>query len=340
MKGGEEHEADWSSDSESLFQAARFDHEASAADKARVQEGIALRLSARALETASAGQGGAGIGQRATQLIRSSSPLRLVLGALCIATVSMTWKLASERPNQQRSVDLAVSSLTRAGTTDPPTVEAPRFAAQRAATQEGRATSAISARAEDAPHPRATQGLSGADLAPTAVARPLHAPRSQRWAASSTRSRMSSEASQAALSAAAAVSTAATDHATSEPAAPVEAKVGPQSEPPERPARAQDARAELTLVERIQAALRIHDTFLVLELCSEHERRWPHGTFVEEREGIRVLVACNTRSRNAESRARRFLTTYPHTPFVQRIVAACAAQLSVTPSQSTDPGTR
>jgi hypothetical protein len=334
MKGGEEHQADWSSDSESLFQAARFDHEASAADKARVQEGIASRLSARAVETASAGQGGAGLGQRATQLIRSSSALRLVLGVLCVATVSTTWMLASERPNPQGPVDLAVSSLTRAGTTDPPTVESPRFAAQNAATQEGRATSAISARAQDTPHLRATQGLSGVDLAPTAVARPLHAPRSQRRAVTGSRTRMPSEVSQAA------VSPAATERTASEPAAPVEAKAAPPSEPPERPARAEDARAELTLVERIQAALRVHDTFLVLELCSEHERRWPHGTFVEEREGIRALVACNTRSRNAESRARLFLAAYPHTPFAQRVAAACAVPPSATLSESTDLGSR
>jgi hypothetical protein len=204
--------------------------------------------------------------------------------------------------------------------------------AQEAAPLEGSATSATSMRSEAGPLGRAT------------VLRPK--PKTEPRNRSRTRS----------ASASASAATRATEghRAPSEIAVPVEAKVAlasgvsgsvPVSEPaaqpmlapstpvvaqpremPERPAPAADARAELTLVERIQAALRAHQSSLALELCNEHERRWPRGTFVEEREGIRALVACGTRAKDADARARMFLAAHPHTPLAHRVAAACAVQ--------------
>jgi hypothetical protein len=87
------------------------------------------------------------------------------------------------------------------------------------------------------------------------------------------------------------------------------------------------APTELAMMKRIQHALRDADFSTVLTLCAEHARRWPHGVFELEREGVRAIAACGGNSDDAALRANRFLKAHPHAPVAMRVSTACAAQL-------------
>ncbi len=80
---------------------------------------------------------------------------------------------------------------------------------------------------------------------------------------------------------------------------------GPSSAPPS------DFAAEFTLLRSAQDALRSNPSE-ALHLASEHTRRFPRGTFAQEREIIAVeaLVKLDRRS-EAEARAERFHKAYP-----------------------------
>lgn len=89
-----------------------------------------------------------------------------------------------------------------------------------------------------------------------------------------------------------------------------------------------DPRAELFFVRRIQAAVRDDDPRKVLSLCAEHERRWPRGTFVQEREGLRAVASCQSGTRDASARAAKFFDAYPRGPLAPRVREACGSQLN------------
>jgi hypothetical protein len=99
-----------------------------------------------------------------------------------------------------------------------------------------------------------------------------------------------------------------------------------------------DARAELAFVRKMQAALRAGDADDVLELCAEHAQRWPHGTFVQEREGLRAIASCNTSAQGAEARAKSFLSKYPRTPLGPRVREACKLQLKAAGTPAAESG--
>lgn len=82
-------------------------------------------------------------------------------------------------------------------------------------------------------------------------------------------------------------------------------------------------REELRFIRKIQAALVTEKQQEVLGLCAQHEQRWPDGTFVQEREGLRSIALCNTAAPDASERARRFLSRYPRTPLGARVREAC-----------------
>ena len=84
---------------------------------------------------------------------------------------------------------------------------------------------------------------------------------------------------------------------------------------------------ELTLLKRMQAALRAADFTTALALCAEHERRWPHGTFELEREGVHAIAACTLRTDDALPLAKRFLASHPHASLAMRVSSACRKQL-------------
>jgi hypothetical protein len=133
--------------------------------------------------------------------------------------------------------------------------------------------------------------------------------------------------------AAAAVSTATASTrgglATQTEATP-EKTAGPAAPEPAHDDKPDDARTELTLVERIHLAMRNGNPGGALALCAEHERRWPHGTFAQEREGVRAIASCEIRSNGAGPRARAFLAKYPGATLAPRVAAACTAQLAAT----------
>jgi hypothetical protein len=93
---------------------------------------------------------------------------------------------------------------------------------------------------------------------------------------------------------------------------------------------APDARAELALVERMQAAMRAGEASEALALCAEHSKRWPSGVFVEEREAVRAIASCTLRSDDALERAQVFLRKYPRAPMAPRVAAACPPLTAAT----------
>jgi hypothetical protein len=82
------------------------------------------------------------------------------------------------------------------------------------------------------------------------------------------------------------------------------------------------------LVERMHGALRKRDFSAALALCMEHERRWSHGEFELEREGVRAIAGCAERSGESGQRAQRYLDQHPRAPLAMRVRAACAPQLT------------
>jgi hypothetical protein len=135
---------------------------------------------------------------------------------------------------------------------------------------------------------------------------------------------------------------ASTNAANRTPAGPALApREGPQpsaattpSKIPPRPAaqaaaddeESADARAELAFVVRMNKAMQESKFRTVLTLCAEHERRWPKGTFVQEREGLRAIASCGSGTTGADGRARNFVAAYPRGPLAPRVREACASQ--------------
>lgn len=92
------------------------------------------------------------------------------------------------------------------------------------------------------------------------------------------------------------------------------AKLNPPPPPQVAPAPPNAAHSrEQALVERARAALgrgQVEDARAALD---EHERTFPSGRFVEEREGLRALVLWAAgREEEARAQARRFLERYPN----------------------------
>lgn len=97
-----------------------------------------------------------------------------------------------------------------------------------------------------------------------------------------------------------------------------------------RAEHAANGRDELAFVKRIRARLMAAEHEQVLEMCAEHERRWPHGILVQEREALRAIATCGTPSFEAAGNARAFFASYPHSPMSSQVHAACAPQLKAT----------
>jgi hypothetical protein len=82
---------------------------------------------------------------------------------------------------------------------------------------------------------------------------------------------------------------------------------------------------EATLFRNAGTALRSGDPAHALQLVDEQARRFPDGTFAQEREVLRIdaLVALN-RNDEARDRARAFLAEHPesaHRPRLERMLA-------------------
>ena len=102
--------------------------------------------------------------------------------------------------------------------------------------------------------------------------------------------------------------------------------------------RDRDLADENALVSRAQAALARGRTSEALAATSEHQRRFPRGEFVEEREALAIQALA--RSGNlpaATARAERFRTRYPRSMLLRAVNAAVGGTGSPSPSPAPTP---
>jgi hypothetical protein len=325
---------DWSSASEGLFRGARTGHDPTALDRARVRRALAQRLAAGAVVTLTAEGSAQAATSPSAQGVLLSKVLKISMSVAVVAagSVAMFQNFASPsaRPQapevrvqtQAPTPDAGARPFPSATKSDEPTaldlaLRGPL--AKQLASQNDRPLRAT-ARTRS-PHKQAVRAKR------TTLERPV--------VQSSVTPPSAATASTTAAKVSSSVTTVGSEHQSA--SAPVEAAspraaviTQAQAKPEQHAARepeAVDARAELVFVERMQAALRNTNPSLALALCAEHERRWPHGTFSEEREGVRAIASCNMHSKQAASRARVFLANHPHAPLALRVTAACATQL-------------
>ena len=89
-------------------------------------------------------------------------------------------------------------------------------------------------------------------------------------------------------------------------------------------ARSANPAEELSIVRAMQQALRAGNPSQALALAADHARRFPRGTLLEEREGVRAVAQCQlvapgARAAVLDAFTRRFSTS----PYAARVKAAC-----------------
>jgi len=307
---GEPDNRDWSHASESLFRASRTDHDATSADRARVRRALARRLAGGAALTAGAGARAAA--RRSFQAASLGKGLLVALGVACVAAGALVF--TGDRRHPARSV-----ATTSVASAQPTSSDEPREPiVQRGTTKSPAPDESVpSVAATNAAPSRAALRSGGPKRATSASDAP---PRSDPQASIADTSRNQSVA-----------------EARTPPAEPTDRATAPSPDPT-RTAELDDSRAELALVRRIHLAMQSENPLGALALCAEHARRWPHGTFVQEREGVRAIALCETRSSAAGTRARAFLANYPRAPLAPRVAAACASELGAPAESAATPG--
>ena len=84
------------------------------------------------------------------------------------------------------------------------------------------------------------------------------------------------------------------------------------------------AAEELPLVRAMQQALRAGNPEQALVLADDHARRFPRGTLLEEREGVRAVARCQIVAPDARSQVlSSFLQRFATSPYAARVKAAC-----------------
>jgi hypothetical protein len=343
-------ENDWSAASESLFQAARADHAATATDRVRVRGALMRRLAAGTVASLTVDGGAQVIARNTASSVTLSSIAKLSIGA---AFVVLSGSLALLRVGGHPSQRPATSPAL---VTAPATPSAP-LSGQRplaapaktpASSSDNRAVPAYAALAETTSVARAparrvrVYSARARQPTPSIVGRmdsPVAA--SAGVVAKPPTSAEDALAHAASNSAYTETSPREVSSPAATPSAQSVARVAVEPAPaPARVEQSDDSRGELMLVERIQAAMRRAKPASALVLCAEHEQRWPHGVFAEEREGVRAIASCDTRANDAESRARAFLIQHARTALAPRVAAACEKQLSTAANHGADSGLR
>jgi hypothetical protein len=170
------------------------------------------------------------------------------------------------------------------------------------------------------------------DEAPVAPPISLRRPRTIGWAAAAALVCLATMAAGAAAYEvgirAQVTPTAAAPPPPSEQPAPSGARVGPSlrgsppAAPPREPApsRAADARAELRLLQRAQAAVARGDFAAAMRPLTEHARRFGHGWLAQEREALRVKALWGLgRVREARRAADDFELHFPRSPLLPAV---------------------
>jgi hypothetical protein len=304
-------ERDWSDGSAALFREARSDHDATLADRARVHAALVDRL---------ANQGAAAststVANKASQSVTVGNVAKLTLGIAILMAGSFALtrvfdRSAPEPLAEPLSAPRTMQQPALLPVTAPPTLPSPlepRPARARTESVPAQAP-APKPRVLRAHTARATRPQPPPPIAAEVNAEPLP-----------TRSLPSLEEPK--------------ELATVQPQARSQTQLPSEAAPVDDSI---DTRAELSLVERIHAALRNAKPQAVLALCAEHEQRWPRGTFVQEREGARAVASCATRSAQAPSLARAFLAKNSNAPLAPRVIEACASELAAPPKRPAMP---
>ena len=90
--------------------------------------------------------------------------------------------------------------------------------------------------------------------------------------------------------------------------------------------RAQDASAELTLLQRAERAVRADNPALARALTDEHGERFPGSALSEEREAIERKALCQADGADASERAASFLRAHPQSVYASRLRELCRMQ--------------
>ena len=84
---------------------------------------------------------------------------------------------------------------------------------------------------------------------------------------------------------------------------------------------------ELALVSRMHESWQRGDEAGVRRAVQLHEQRFPGGTLTEEREAVKVMLACrNAEPRRAAALGSAFLARYPGSTHAARVVATCGVK--------------
>jgi len=83
------------------------------------------------------------------------------------------------------------------------------------------------------------------------------------------------------------------------------------------------ANDELSLLRRVERALRAENPALALALLAELDERFPNTELAEERRAATVLAQCGAAGPGAQLRAQNFLRERPASVYAERIRAAC-----------------
>ena len=298
---------DWSGAAEALFDSARRAHAPSAVDRERVRSALGQKLAAAAGVQASGSDGPSGLSGAGMSRAWLSKLAKIGVGAACALVFASAFMRAGE-PRERTEVKRPTVQSSSVQ------VQRPQRAAEIAVAVRNEPASATAANLAQstAAHARAQNPVPARTLRrPVGPAQPAGASRAK-----------------PALPAA-----AARAPERSQPSGAQAAPADGGEDTSELYANTNDARAELELVARINAAVRGSSPQTVLALCAEHERRWPHGVFEQEREGTRAITWCSAKALGAGARAQAFLTRYPRSAIAARVREECAAPLSVAANE-------
>jgi hypothetical protein len=324
---------DWSEQSEALFQSARGDHAPTAFDRARVRSALAQRLAAASNVAPAGGTLPTPGAHPRTSRAALGKLVKIGVGVACV----MAGTFAVMRDHQSsKPAARTPAALPPTAANAKPSAPAPAPAASTqasATTAHDQPVIAVVVHSESAATARVGTKRSRARSTPQKLSTPARAT-AQAAPPSSSAEQVGPHEPQALVSdTSAAVSTSAVAQdpvAEPEPGQRATAQPKPARLPAAEQADSADERAELAFVARINAALRESKLRSVLALCTEHERRWPHGAFVQEREALRAIASCGTGVTGADARARTFLASYPRAPLAPRVHDACVQQLKAT----------
>ena len=317
---------DWSEQSEALFHSARVAHAPTSADRARVRSELAQKLAAASGAPATGGDVQTRLADSGMTHAALGKLAKVGLGVACALVGAVAFIRAGDSDSRERTSAKPIAMQTGSAGAKP---------AQRAAEPEV-AVGASAATPRVAPSPAAgARSLGTVPARPAARTSPV-LPTPEKVSVSRPAPKHTQPSAVEQVASVGGIAPALRGGATSgiAPALRGGATSGTSRSSPRPDAPAEsaentaDARAELEFVARINAAVRASAPQAVLALCAEHERRWPHGIFEQEREGTRAIASCNARSTGAGARAREFLASHPRAAIAARVREECAPLLT------------